>query len=153
MANGISLSIWYDWRDDGLNPNQPEHHFGTVSNFYHEGRDPVYDPKPAYLAAKTLTAFFSGYRFEKRLNAGSAEDYVFVFRKAGSPAGQLRGGAEGGELRFAAWTTANAAHGVLLPLSLGSYTTTPHTGQSVSIVNADQKGLRITLTTAPVYIR
>jgi hypothetical protein len=140
VANSISLSIWYDWRDDGLNLNEPEHHFGTVSNSYHDGRDPVYDPKPAYLAAKTLAAFFNGYRFEKRLDAGGAEDYVFVFRK-------------GGEMRFAAWTTSNDVHSVLLPLDAGRYTTTRHTGQSTSIINADQNGLRITLTTAPVFIR
>lgn len=94
VANNISLSIWYDWRDDGLDPNEAEHHFGTVSNSYHEGRDPVFDPNPAYLAAKTLATLFSGYRFEKRLAVGGAEDYVLVFR-------------QGGDLRLAAWTTAN----------------------------------------------
>jgi len=153
VANSISLSIWYDWRDDGLDPNEPEHHFGTVSNFYHESREPVYDPKPAYLAAKTLTAFLNGYRFEKRLAVGGAEDYVLVFRRAGSPAGQPRWSANGGDLRYAAWTTANEAHNVLLPLNAGRYTTTRHTGQNVSAVSADQKGLPITLTTAPVYVR
>ena len=29
-ANGIPLSIWYDWRDDGLDPKEAEHHFGLV---------------------------------------------------------------------------------------------------------------------------
>jgi hypothetical protein len=153
VANDIPLSIWYDWRDDGSDPNEPEHNFGMVSNAYHEGRDPVYDPKPAYLAAKTLTAFFNGYRFEKRLDVGGAEDYLLVFRKAGSPAGQPRWGANGDDLRFAAWTTANEAHNALLPLNAGRHTTTRHTGQNAGVVSADQKGLPITLTTAPLYIR
>ena len=143
VANSISLSIWYDWRDDGLDPNEPEHHFGTVSNFYHEGRDPVYDPKPAYLAAKTLAAFFNGYRFEKRLEVGGAEDYLLVFRRAG---------ARGDDLRFAAWTTANEARNMMLPLSAGRYTAMRHTGQNEAIITADQKGVAIVLTKAPVYI-
>ena len=140
VANGISLSIWYDWHDDGLSPNEAEHHFGTVSNSYHEGREPIYDAKPNYLAARTLSAFFSGYRFEKRLDAGGADDYVLVFRK-------------GGDLRFAAWTTANRAHNVLIPVRAGRYSTTLHTGQEASVVNADQQGLAITLTTSPIYVR
>jgi hypothetical protein len=140
VANGISLSIWYDWRDDGLDPNEAEHHFGTVFNSYYEGRDPVYEPKPAYLAAKTLTEFFNGYQFEKRLDIGDADDYLLVFRK-------------GGELRFAAWTTANGAHSALLPLDAGRYSTRRHTGQDQGYINADPKGGSVTLTNAPVYIR
>ena len=47
IANDVALSIWYDWHDDGADAKDPEHHFGIVANEYHEGRDPVYDPKPA----------------------------------------------------------------------------------------------------------
>lgn len=54
IANSVPVSIWYDWRDDGDNPNEGEHRFGIVRRAYHEGRDPVFDPKPAYQAAKTL---------------------------------------------------------------------------------------------------
>lgn len=139
VANGISLSIWYDWHDDGTDPGEAEHHFGTVSNSYHEGRDPVYDPKPAYLAAKTLTTFFSGYRFQKRLNTGSADDYLLVFQKDSN-------------LRYAAWTTASSAHKVLIPLAAGRYSSTRHTGEE-NTVNADQRGLAVTLTSAPIYLR
>ena len=139
-ANDISLSIWYDWRDDGLDPKEPEHHFGMVSNAYHQGREPVYDPKPTYLAAKTLTTFFNGYRFAERLNVGDAEDYVLAFRK-------------GNELRFAVWTTASGAREVLIPLSGGRYATARHTGEDLGAVTAGAKGLTITLTTEPIYIR
>jgi hypothetical protein len=140
VANNISLSIWYDWRDDGVDPREAEHHFGTVRNSYHEGREPVYDPKPAYLAAKTLTTFFSGCRFQKRLDLGNTDDYVFVFQK-------------GSELRYAAWTTANSAHNVLIPLSAGRYLSTRHTGQEGAVISVDQKGLALSLTNAPIYLR
>jgi len=153
VANGISLSIWYDWRDDGLDPNEAEHHFGTVLGSYHEGHDPVYDPKPTYLAAKTLAAFFNGYRFEKRLEVGSGDDYLLVFRRVESAAGKPLQDANSGDLRFAAWTRADEGHNVLLPLNAGRYTTIRHNGQNESVISADQKGLSIKLTTGPVYIR
>src|ERR1044072_8257256 len=48
VANGITLSIWYDWHDDGTDTREAEHHFGLVANTYHDGRTPVYDSKPGY---------------------------------------------------------------------------------------------------------
>src|SRR5206468_6291427 len=48
LSQEIPLSIWYDWHDDGEDPKEPEHHFGTVRHAYHDGRDPCYEPKPAY---------------------------------------------------------------------------------------------------------
>jgi hypothetical protein len=138
-ANGITLSIWYDWRDDGLEAKEPEHHFGMVAHAYHGDREPVYDPKPSFLAAKTLAQFFNRYRFEQRLNTGDEDDYVLAFRK-------------GDEWRFAAWTTANRAHDVQLPLAAGRYTIARHTGQDLGVVAADATGLTVKLTTAPVYL-
>jgi hypothetical protein len=42
----IPVSIWYDWRDDGRDPLEPEHHFGLL--------DVNGKPKPAYVALATL---------------------------------------------------------------------------------------------------
>jgi hypothetical protein len=56
QANGIPLSIWYDWHDDGTNPQEGEHRFGIVQHEYHAGRDLVYDPKPAYEVVRALTS-------------------------------------------------------------------------------------------------
>jgi hypothetical protein len=52
IAAGIPITIWYDWRDDALKPDSPENHFGLVRRQYYPGRDPVFDAKPAYAAAK-----------------------------------------------------------------------------------------------------
>jgi len=56
LAAGIPLSIWYDWHDDGDDPANAENRFGLVRHQYHAGRDPVYDPKPSYLAIKAFAA-------------------------------------------------------------------------------------------------
>ena len=68
ISNDIPLSIWYDWHDDGDDPKEPEHHFGIVHREYHAGREPVYDPKPAYEAAKKLMSELAGMQFNKALH-------------------------------------------------------------------------------------
>ena len=139
VANGIPISIWYDWRDDGADPAEAEHHFGMVRNTYLAGRDPIYEPKPAYLSAKTLSGFFNGYKFTERLAVGSNDDYVLVFAK-------------GGERRIAAWTTSPTARRITIPLQAGQYTLTGHIGESLKPVSANQSGISIEVSTAPVYL-
>src|SRR5439155_6688489 len=79
VANQIPISIWYDWRDDGSDPGEAEYHFGLVRNTYQPGRDQVYEPKPAYRAARTFSEYFNGYVFHERLPVGRDDDYVLVF--------------------------------------------------------------------------
>jgi len=139
-ANDVALSIWYDWRDDGDDAKDAEHHFGSVHSQYRENIETVFAPKPAYLAAKTLTSFLRGYRFEKRLRVAGEEDFLLVFRK-------------GDETRMAAWTTNIRPHQVLIPVEPGKYHVLKHTGQDAGELIAEQKDLLLTLTTAPIYVR
>jgi hypothetical protein len=139
LANDVPLSIWYDWHDDGSDPKEPEHHFGVVKHDYFADREGVYDPKPAYLAAKTLTTQLAGSRFERRLAVGGPEDYVLAFAKDN-------------ELRLAAWTTADAPRAVTIPGSPGKYRVTGHTGEPLPAAAADAQGLRLTLSDAPQYV-
>ena len=138
VGNGIPISIWYDWRDDGTDANDPEHHFGLVRNSYTPGRDQIYEPKPAYLAARTLNQILSGYTFEKRLVIGSKDDYILVFSK-------------GSDQRIAAWTSLAGPHKVVIPLSGGEYALTKHTGERAGTITV-QGSVTIELSTAPVYL-
>ena len=56
----MSVSVWYDWVNDGTNQTYTEHHFGVVYHDYFSGRDPVYDAKPAYYAAMTFNRELEG---------------------------------------------------------------------------------------------
>lgn len=101
IAEGIPLSIWYDWANDGPDPRETEHNFGTVTL---DRR-----PKPAYIAAKTMTSLLGRARFERRIRAG-AEDHILLFRRGahrnadgGDRGARDSGGGEGPVL--AAWTT------------------------------------------------
>jgi polysaccharide biosynthesis protein PslG len=139
LENNVPLSIWYDWHDDGTDAKEPEHHFGTVHHPYREGRDDVYEPKSAYLAAKTLTAELAGFQFKERVKTGRTEDYVLKFVK-------------GGESRFAAWTTETKPPAVTFPAAAGRYRVVGHTGEQQPSIVAGPQGLAITLTDAPQYL-
>ena len=139
LANDVPVSIWYDWHDDGLSPKDPEHHFGTVAHEYHKGRNPLYDPKPAYLAAKTLATSLDGYHFKKRLAVGGVDDYVLLFAKRD-------------EVRLAAWTTSTSPRTVWVLASPGRFVATAHTGETLPALLATATGLAIPLTDAPQYL-
>lgn len=139
MMNGVPLSIWYDWHDDGQDPKEREHHFGTVLNPYHAGRSPVYDPKPAYLAAKALCATLAGCAYEKRIDAGSPDVYVLSFKRDGAQC-------------LAAWTSSDAPRSVAIPGVTGKFRAVGHTGQSQPAPKVEGGALKLTLTDAPVYL-
>src|SRR5207249_7412792 len=99
-SQDIPLSIWYDWHDDGPDPKEPEHHFGTTLYPVHEGRDPIYDPKPPYVAAKTLTTQLAGFSFETRIATDKPDEFVLRFRR-------------GADVRIVAWTSARESRNVI----------------------------------------
>ena len=140
LANDIPLSIWYDWHDDGQDPKEPEHHFGTVENPFHAHRDPVYDPKPAYRAATTLARALAGCRYNKRLAVGGPDDYVFLLTGRNA------------QPRLAVWTTMAAPRVLTIPASPGRFQVTGPTGEILAPLDAVATGLRVTVGDAPQYL-
>lgn len=131
LANGLAVSIWYDWHDDGADPNEPEHHFGTVYNDYR--------PKSTYTAIKTLTATLAGSHFDKRLALPSENDYCLLFAGRKGPI-------------LAVWTTDGMPHTVRIPASPGRFEQIDALGQSGEVV-ADANGLTVTAADAPRFLR
>ena len=144
IANGVPLSIWYDWHDDGApvaagQRDDSEHHFGVVKFAYYAGRDPVYDPKPGFTATKTLTTVLNGFTFEKRLDAGKPDDYVLVFRK-------------GKQIGVAAWTLSAEPHHAQVPVERGRYKAVSYLGKDLGSLTAGGKGLDLDLSDGPQYL-
>jgi hypothetical protein len=133
LLAGVPLSVWYDWKNDGPDPAEREHNFGTVR--------PDLEPKPAYQAARTLTRELAGYRIARRLDVGGEKDYVILLRN------------EAGRRKLAAWT-AGEPHAVTIAGDLvpaGKATGTTVTGESFTPKVADKK-LLLDLTAAPRYV-
>jgi hypothetical protein len=129
LMNGVGLTEWYDWRDDGTNPNNIEHHFGI---FLQDG-----NPKLVYYALKRLAKELDGYRFEKRLDLASSDDYCLLFSK-----GESR--------RLAVWTR-GAVHKVAIQAGKGAFEIIDDTGSRTQ-AEVGASGLDVTLTEHPQYI-
>ncbi|HEX3719778.1 MAG TPA: cellulase family glycosylhydrolase [Verrucomicrobiae bacterium] len=84
LLNGVPLSIWYDWKNDGADPDYNEDNFGVV---YSDLR-----PKPAYNAVREMTRALDGFEFKERVDGFGPKDYVLLFAKPD------------GTKKIAAWT-------------------------------------------------
>jgi hypothetical protein len=153
IENGIPLTIWYDWHDDGPNPKDAENNFGMVRSETHPGRKPIYDPKPAYTACQTLTAILDGFDFDSAVTPGREDasarltvtpgdgrrDHVLKFRR-------------GDNRRFAAWTESETPHVTIIPMRRGDYTVVDWLGKTFRHMRADRLGLSLEIGDHPQYI-
>jgi hypothetical protein len=139
VYQGIRLSIYYDWHDDGRNPKNQEDNFGLVHYAYFPGRNPIYNPKPAYLAVRTLTTQLHDCHFVRRLSVGGGNDYVLRFA---GPDGQ----------RIAAWKTGGKPQTVVLPLPAGQYRITNETGTKTRTAAVRGGKLSLRISHDPEYV-
>jgi hypothetical protein len=100
LLNGVPLSIWYDWKNDGDDPGENEHNFGTVLADL--------KPKPAYPALQKFTHELAGYSVERRLSQTNEQDYVVLCVNSA------------GNRKIAAWTTGEL-HRASVFISVGSF--------------------------------
>jgi polysaccharide biosynthesis protein PslG len=126
VMNGILLSIWYDWKNDGTDPNENEHNFGTVT---HDLK-----PKLTYNAAQTLTRELKGFRILRREDIGNTNDFVLTLRN------------QSGASKIVAWTLGEEhtvrIHGAKVADVLGAP------------IHASPKGdfIEVSLTGSPIYV-
>lgn len=130
LASGLIVSIWYDWRDDGTNPKELEHHFGVLHNDY--------SAKSTCRSIQALAHSLDGFRFNKRLALSSPDDYCLLFTR-------------GRVARLAVWSISSRSHNVLLPVSPGTFQIVSSTGASMA-VSAGAHGMQIQLTDTPQYL-
>ena len=137
VAEGVPLSIWYDWRDDGDNPKESEHRYGLVRRPHFAARTPAFDPKPSYLAAQTLIRHLDGHTFERRIDTGFADSWVLVFRNGKT-----------GSRKFVAWSAVVAGRSAKIPFA-GTFTTTDIFGKQLANRNSAQA---LPLSPAPIFL-
>lgn len=101
LASGINLSIYYDWKNDGQDPKEPEHHFGLL----------MHDlaPKPASRQLAFVAEELNGFRYLTDLSQD-------VTPEPGDEARVLLFG-KGEERKLALWSQSGRPHSVRLPLN------------------------------------
>ncbi|MHC1769068.1 MAG: cellulase family glycosylhydrolase [Verrucomicrobiia bacterium] len=132
LLAGVPISIWYDWKNDGSDPAEREHNFGTVTQNL--------EAKPAYIAIQTLTRELSGYRISRRLETANDHDYILLCTHAD------------GSQKLAAWTLRD-------PNDLSLYVTEPlnpirvvQSDGTASFVDHGNQGYVFRLGLAPAYV-
>jgi hypothetical protein len=133
LLEGVPLSIWYDWKNDGSDPNENEHNFGTVL--------PELEPKPTYDAIKTMTTELKSYRILQRLATANDQDFLLLC------------GGSGRSKKLVAWTVGEA-HSVTVPLRLlGRNRLTAVLGNGAGLTPKIQSGsLVLELGPLPQYV-
>ncbi len=140
IASGAQLSMWYDWRDDGADPNERENRFGIVRHQYRADGATVFDPKTAYFAAQTLTRQLSGLYFRQRLSGASEDDWILQFGR-------------GDKTVLVVWTVdadvtkLGATEPRFYSLPPGRWRVTSHLGEHLPDVEG-----KIALTGAPLFL-
>jgi hypothetical protein len=129
----VPVSVWYDWKNDGPDPNEREHNFGTVTLDL--------KPKPAYQALRTLTHELAGFRIARRLETKREQDYVLLLENAA------------GARKLAAWT-AGEPHRVLLDTDFppGDKVRGVTASGEPFVPQTDQGKLALDLRGAPQYL-
>jgi len=125
----IPVSIWYDWKNDGTDPNEREHQFGTV--------DHKMNPKAAYLATKVLSSNLKGYSIKQKYDLGNENDFAFRLT--------------GGNREAVVFWTMDARHNVTLPLDPAEATLVGIYGGKV-IINWKTAGLNLRAVQSPQYL-
>ena len=125
----IPVSIWYDWKNDGTDLNEREHHFGTVKHDL--------NPKAAYLAAKVLSSTLAGYSIKERFNLGNENDFAFKLTN--------------GNRQAVAFWTLGPKHNVTLPIEPTEVTLVGAYGGKV-IINFKTERLNLSAEQSPQYL-
>ena len=133
LLQGIPVSIWYDWKNDGPDPKDWEQNFGTVL--------PDLSPKPSYTAIQTMTRQLSGYRIVKRVETPNPKDFILLLSDAQ------------GHSKLTAWTM-DATHTATLDLTAFSAATASALNWKSEPLplKADGKTIQLELSPLPVYL-
>jgi hypothetical protein len=126
---GIPVSIWYDWKNDGTDPDEREHQFGTVRHDL--------SPKAAYLAAKVLSSTLAGYSINERLDLGNQDDFAFRLTRDQNEA-------------IVFWTL-DSRHEVTLPVEPTEVTLIGIYGGKV-VINWKTENLKLRAEQGPQYL-
>ncbi|MBU6400118.1 MAG: cellulase family glycosylhydrolase, partial [Verrucomicrobia bacterium] len=133
LLNHVPVSIWYDWQNDGPDPNEREDNFGTVTM--------ELEPKPAYVALQTMTRELGAYHIARRLVLADEQDYALLMV---DPVGHEK---------LAAWTTGKPHEVALDVRGLSAKAVTAVNGRGVSRpLKVERRRLVLTLDPLPQYL-
>jgi hypothetical protein len=147
LAAGVPLTMWYDWRDDGDDFNNPEHHYGLVHHLYRTNLPPVFEPKPAEEAVAALAHELRFYRFNKALTHDDGFTHLLLFDRMPDAPAELP------PYKLALWTTRPDGPDLVdLPIGPGTFHRVDGRGRPQADAQTANPSLRLPATALPQYI-
>ncbi|WP_455920092.1 cellulase family glycosylhydrolase [Priestia megaterium] len=129
LQEGIPVSVWYDWKNDGVNPHDKQHNYGIVFNDSTQ--------KLSYNAIQTLTKNLKGYKFSKTIKYGRSDNHILEFKNAD------------GKKAIVFWTTGEN-YKLIYPLKPGK-------GKYYSMIGGMQRfkwkdEIKVNISSSPSYL-
>jgi len=133
VMSGIPISVWYDWKNDGVDSANNQSNYGTVMADL--------APKPAYIAVKTMNAELNGFTFLQRIDVKNDNDYVLLFKN------------NKGKYKISAWTI-DVAHMLTIANKIpGTAHATAVDGNGNGLkLKTEKSSLIIDMNSLPQYI-
>lgn len=132
LLHGVPISIWYDWKNDGDDPGENEHNFGTVL--------PDLKPKPAFHAAQTLARELGGCQIAERLAVVNTNDIVLLLTDSS------------GRRKLAAWTLKEPHSATIaLKFPVQAVSAVGLRGEPITVKLGEQT-VEVPLSHAPCYL-
>ncbi|WP_350299561.1 cellulase family glycosylhydrolase [Peribacillus frigoritolerans] len=131
LLSDIPISIWYDWKNDGTDPRNGEHHFGLRQNDSKV-------PKKSYMAINTMNYILNGFNLNKRIEIGNPNDYILIFTNKKN------------EKTIVFWTSENT-HRVDTPFNFNKGRIFSLYGEEIGKVQGGAS-INLELTNSPKYI-
>jgi hypothetical protein len=125
--------FWYDFQDDGNNPENKEHHFGLITADY--------QPKPSYVTAATLSATL-GNRPWRKAHVENDDVKIFEYKSASGESGTM----------IAGWTVFNEPRAVAVQLPAGRYLRRDWRGQETPVIIPGGRAWKWKLGPMPEYL-
>lgn len=136
IAQGIPLSIWYDWINDGSDFENNEHNFGMVRSG--PSAQGTYEVKDAYRAQATLSSFLRGKTFRRSVPVRPGV-HILAF-------------SQGKDTSFAAWSTEASPQPVQLVASGACYRTLSFLGHVSDTVRTAAYRLSFVPSKDPLFL-
>jgi polysaccharide biosynthesis protein PslG len=133
LQNGIPVSVWYDWKNDGDDPAEHEQNFGTVSSDL--------KPKPAYITIKAMNMQLEGFTLLKKIDLKNEKDYALLFKN------------DKGKYKICAWTV-DMSHSAIMDnivQNVSGSTAIDGKGNIIKL-KTEQGKLALDLNALPQYI-
>lgn len=132
LMAGVQLTIWYNWANQGTNPDDILSNYGVVTQ--------QLQTKPAYSAARLVASFFEGFRLAEVIDRGATGAYVLRFDRSG-------------ENRLALWGPEASRAPVVVRIPAGNWQVIDSQGKALGTILASGEATLVDLSSSPIFLK